>query len=117
MDLSTIAPKPLEFAIIHPGNGSPTGLVLEIVSTQDDAAAPARRAMQDRVMAGRPRTDADTIEWLAGHVKGWRWNGGATWGGAKLDFTPENLRTVLSAMWVRVQLDDRLGKTSDFFPV
>ncbi|KQZ50725.1 hypothetical protein ASD54_10980 [Rhizobium sp. Root149] len=122
MDLLTIKPSTVDVHIKHPGTGANTGLVLEIASRDSDVVKAEFRRQLDKGLQRRSnkKMTADEIESrnlaiLAASVTGWRWEGDASWGGKKLDYTKQNVLTVLSTSWVRKQVEEEADSEADFF--
>lgn len=121
MDLSNIRPATVEVEVKHPGTGLPTGLVLECTSLEAEAVKRVQREITNKALRNRNRKptaeqlEANAVDMMGAAVIGWKWNGDATWGGKKLDFSPANVRLVIAEGWLRGQLDEALGDEAAFF--
>ena len=121
MDLSSIKPDTQKVEINHPGTGRPTGFVIEVTSAESDAVKRVQRRHMDKALKSRGKKmsaadiEANLIEKTAAAVVGWEWKNGASWGGKKLDCTPENVATVLETGWVRSQVEEVIGDEAAFF--
>lgn len=121
MDLSNLKSDTQKIEILHPGTGAATGLVLEIASLESDVVKQVTRRQMDQAYRGRAKKkstvqlEADFLERNCAAVVGWEWGGAASWGGAKLDFSKENVATVLRAPWVHQQVVEALNDEAGFF--
>ena len=122
MDLLAIRPNTVDLHIKHPGTGAATGLVLEVASRDSEPVRAALRKQLDRNLQRRSNKkmtaediEAQNLEVLSACVVGWRWEGTASWGGKKLEFTPENVAAVLGTPWVRKQVQEEADGEADFF--
>jgi hypothetical protein len=121
MDLASIKPSTVSVDVKHPGNSKPTGLVIDVGPADSPSVKKVRRRHNDKILQSRGRrltaeqVERNQIEILAAAIVGWTWNGDAAWGGAKLEFTPENVEKVLAAGWVRSQVEEVLDDEAGFF--
>lgn len=117
MDISKIKPGRHKVKLKHPGTGAYLGLNIECMSPQDKEAAVARKALNDGSDDALLPAEGEekSVAFLAALVTGWDWEGDASWGGKKLTFTTDNVKTVLSEPWVRAQLNADLSKPANFF--
>ncbi|MBN9345616.1 MAG: hypothetical protein J0I48_05335 [Devosia sp.] len=121
MDLSDIAPTSMKVAIRHPGTGKETGLIIDVQSLESPVVQKVRREQRDAVLRTRNRKmtaeeiDEQITDQIVAAIAGWQWNGDASWGGKKLDLTPENVRIVVAAPWVRKQVEEAVADEAGFF--
>lgn len=122
MDLSTLAPSTVALDIRNPGTGKPTGIVLHLVSPESDPVKKIKRAHANKLINRRNRKltaddfEENQIDIIAAAVASWEWKGDAAWtGGKKPDFTPDNVRSVVSTPWIRSQVEEALNDESAFF--
>lgn len=121
MDLSNLKPVTSELEIKDPATGQPTGLVFEVIYVNDDRY---ERHSYERVIAESEGGEAPSysqykrrrVGQIAGACVGWRWDGDASFGGEKLEFSAENLRKVLSVNEIRDQVEKGLNDKKRFFP-
>jgi len=121
MDLASIKPNTVDVDIIHPGDGEPTGLVITIRSTDDEAVKRVQRKHINQRLKNRDkkpsieRLEEENVALVCAAVAGWRWGGASEWGGEKPDFTPDNVAEVLGIEWIRKQVTEALNEEADFF--
>ena len=121
MDLSAIKPVTIDVRIQHPGTGVETGLVIKIASRQSEAVKTVTRRHLDKHIARRGKKmtiddlETQNTEILTAAVTGWEWNGDASWGGKKLELTPENVAEILAVEWIRRQIEEATADEADFF--
>jgi hypothetical protein len=121
MDLSSIKAQTLKVEIIHPGSNKPTGLVVECTSRADPRVKKIERQHLDKLirLRGRKTTAAEVeerqLESIVARIVGFEWQGDASWGGKKLDASPENIRTLLAEDWLKRQVEEAIGDEADFF--
>lgn len=122
MDLSTLKPVTIKVDINHPGTGLPTGLVIEVASVETEAVKKMQRKNIDKALRSRNRKltaeqlEHSNREMVAAAVVSWDWSKDATWvGGKKLEFTFDNVMTVLGADWVYSQVKETVDDNAAFF--
>lgn len=121
MDLAGIKPSTVDVEIIHPGTGDPTGLVITVKSSEDEAVKRAQRKIYNQRLKTREKKlsveklEEDGIAILTAAVSGWKWNGDAKWNGTKPEFTPDKLADVLAVEWIRKQVKAVVDEEADFF--
>lgn len=122
MDLLAIKADTQTVQIRHPGTGALTGLAFELASADSDAVKRVQRRQLDKMLrSGRNKKpsaeeiEAQTIERIGAAVVGWTWADKASWGGTKLEFTKENVATVLGTPWVRSQIQEVIEDEAGFF--
>lgn len=121
MDLLNIKPATQKVEILHPGTGERTGLVLEVTSMEADAVKRVNRRQMDKALRSRAKKmtaaeiEANATERLSAAVVGWEVTGTANLGGQKMDFTPENVATVMALDWLRRQVEEAIGDDAAFF--
>jgi hypothetical protein len=121
MDLSTITTSAQTVDIIHPGTGEEIGLKLQVISRDDPAVKRVQRRITDkRLKRGfrkvtAEQIDEENIEVLAAAVTNLIWGKDASWGGKKLECTPENVKLLLGQAWLRKQVEEAIGEDAEFF--
>jgi len=125
MDISAIRPSERTIEIKHPVSGENLGIRITLMSPDDDRLKPTTRAIQDKRIYLNARNksfsaeeiEANNMKLFVASVTGWEWySKDVTFEGKKPDFTPENVRKVLTTLpWFRAQLDDELSETKSFF--
>lgn len=120
-DISTIVAKPRDIEIKHPATREPIGLTITLLpSTSDPVVAAKRRILDESLQRisqpSAARMEQNSLALLEASVAGWAWKGDLTFHGQKPDFTPANLRKVVTELpWVRDQIDAEAGKDAAFF--
>lgn len=120
MDISEIKEIEQEVHILAPRTRVKTGLVFIVNSVQCDAVQEIVRKRNDALL-NRQSVDAEehSLNILVAAVVGWRWDGDATFEGAKLDYSVENVRRVLNSKagktFIRSQLSSVIADTDRFF--
>lgn len=122
MNLAEIVPSTIEVEIRHPATGKATGLVITATSLDSEAVKKVKRQHANKMLRNRNRKptaeefEESNIDLLVAAIVGWEWKGGAAWtGGKKLDFTPENVRTVLAVGWLKSQVEEAISDEAAFF--
>lgn len=121
MDLSSINLVTQKVAIIHPGKGVETGLIIEVASAESDPVKRVSRRHLDKALRSRDRKvtveqlEERALELSSAAVVGWEWTGDASMGGKKLEFTPANVATVLKIGWIRSQVEEVMKDEAGFF--
>lgn len=120
MDISEIKEVEQEVHILAPRTRVKTGLVIIVNSVQCDAVQEIVRKRNDALL-NRQTVDAEehSLNILVAAVVGWRWDGDATFEGAKLEFNSDNVRRVLNSKagktFIRSQLSSVIADTDRFF--
>ncbi|WP_420465623.1 hypothetical protein [Panacagrimonas sp.] len=123
MDLSTEF-KPVaarDVFIKHPVTDEPTGLVFMLRPMTDPKVKAAKHRITNSRLQSRKgkitseQMESQGVELMIAAIEGWRWEGAATWGGKKPEFTEQNLRDVIKNDEIRKQIDAELGDDAAFF--
>lgn len=126
LDLSSISElQSAEVELLHPVTKAPTGAFVTLAGPEHPARKKVQLATQRKLQARMwksnfkqpPISDPDEVleqqtELLAASVLGLR---SVIVNGTELSFTPENVRLLLGAKWVREQLLAALDETERFF--
>ena len=125
MDISKIQPIERIIEIKHPVSGADLGISVTLMSPDDERLKPVARMINDKALHLRQRNktftsaeiEENTMKLMVTTIIDWNWHGkDVTFEGKKPDFTPENVRNVLSKLeWFRKQVDEELSETKSFF--
>lgn len=135
MDIANIASGDRTFEIVNPGNGENLGVRITVCSVDDSRMVKIKRKISDDrlVLERRNKSftasdiDENNIKMLLVAVLGWEWYSPtgneadqAKYNGEVPDFTPANLRAILSDKripWFRAQINEEISDTESFFSV
>lgn len=124
MDLETLRPSERLVEILHPANGKPIGLKVNIISLNDDRVSPIKREIRNRKLMLESRgkyfksedIDTNEEELLLACITGWVWENDLTFHGEKPEFTPLNVKKVLKEFsWIKAQIMESIGDEKAFF--
>lgn len=129
MDLASLTPTERKIDIVHPGNGSPLGVWVSVVSLDDERMKKLRRAITDEANKKAQRgkvmkaeeIDENLDRLLINAMTGWGWEKDEagedqTFQGIKPEFNEKNIRKVFATLpWFRDQLNEAVGDTKSFF--
>ncbi len=110
MDLGKIKLTEAKLNVLHPVTGLETGLILGVVSDSDPRVAKVRHAFTNQRLAKqKAKMTAEQLEHfndeiLAASVVSITWTGDASWNGEQLKHTPENVKKLLEADWLKAQI-------------
>lgn len=123
MDIASIQPGERAVEITHPASGEPLGIKVSVISINDERMTKITRTLTNRGLELRKKNKTPSAEdvennqiaLLQGAVVDWNW-GDNKFHGSVPEFTPENVRKVLTELkWFRAQLDEALGDERGFF--
>lgn len=124
MDISEIKGSELVHRMVHPGNGEDLGIIVTLVSLDDDRVKKIRRRVTDRRLHLEARGKSFKAEELDENMNnvvfacmtGWTWEGEATFHGKKPEFNFHTVNAVFNELpWFLTQLRDRLNEETDFY--
>ena len=119
MDLGKIKAVEAKLNVLHPVTGLETGLILGVVSDSDPRVAKVRHAFTNQRLAKqKTKMTAEQFEHfnnevLCASITSIAWTGDASWNGEQLKHTPENVKKLLEADWLKAQVaelkEDNVG--------
>ena len=121
MDLGKIKLTEAKLNVLHPVTGLETGLILGVVSDSDPRVTKVRHAYTNQRLAKqKPKMTAEQLEHfnteiLAASVVSITWTGDASWNGEQLKYTPENVKKLLEADWLKAQVAELKEDNAGFF--
>lgn len=110
--------------ILHPQTGEKTPIRIHLAGPDSEVFRKADRRIKNRNLASLQKRgnqtrltteqiEANSIELLKAITLGWD---GVTWGGAPLEFSPENVETLYTEFsFIREQVDEFVGDRQNFF--
>lgn len=123
-DISAIAPQEREITILHPKDGSDTGIRVRIMSIDDPRMKNAQRAMIDRRQEKQARgkvlkseeMEASLVQILAKAITGWDWGDRFGFHGEQPAYSVKTAVAVLTELpWFFEQVNTEVGDTKAFF--
>lgn len=123
-DISTIKTNARTIEILHPGDGSPLGVRVNLVSIDDEALTKIKRKItDDRLhMEARGKSfKAEQVEdnkhnILFAAINNWEWYDGTTFHGDVPEFNRKNVLAVFIELpWFADQINEAVGDTKAFF--
>lgn len=131
LDYVTACEQPYEFELVHPVEKTGLGIFFSVIGAESGTfqsyvrteTNAARQRAFDQRKSGKetPSTvdedEAAMIKALAVCIKGWRTGKKPVllWSGRELEFTPENVVTVMRQFkWMREQVNEATGELGNF---
>lgn len=125
MDISSLVPTERLYEVKHPKTDEPIGIIVSLVSIDDDKLKAVKRRIADKRahLEARGKSlsgsdiDNNTNEIVFAAMTGWQWSDTAEWRGKKNPpFNKETVFDVLNTLaWFRNQLSEEIGATDRFF--
>lgn len=130
MDLATLKPSEITLDILHPGNGKKLGIVVSLVSIEDEKMKKLKRFIANESLKTQQRGKTVTAEKLEENenklmfaaMSGWTW--GKDEDGEQASFNgnehptfdePTVYKVFNELPWFREQISKKVGETESFF--
>lgn len=131
MDISEIITKNREVELLHPKTDEPLGIHIELRSMHDKRVKLVERKIRDEILKTQSKgkamksvdIEANEKRLIEAAMVGWRWEADeqreieqpSMDGEEHPEFTPKNIKRLLSWEWARDTIDEELGNVADFF--